>query len=280
MDIAGLVWGEGLRRGLRAKTIRTYVYTIEKFLRTYHLEPHHITKDHIERYIIQLIKWNRAGSTISVHLHALRFFYTHILGKRLMLSIPNIKTTKRLPEVLTQEEIVSFFNAITNQKHKLLMFFTYGSGFRVSEVVSLRVRDLDLVTGLGWIRDGKGGKDRMFIIPERLKSELYQWIAQYNLQPDDWLFAGYNVEHYSDSSIRAIVKRARITAGIIKRISPHTLRHSFATHLLENGYTLLEVKELLGHSRIETTMVYTHIARPKISRVQSPYDALPDAKIL
>lgn len=274
MNISDLIWNAGLRRGLRAKTIKTYIYVLEKFFRTYHLEPHQLTKEHIERHIFQLIKWNRAGSTINVHIHALRFFYTTILGKRIMINIPNIKTTKRLPDFLTQEEIVRFFESIINPKHRLMIVFAYGSGFRVSEIINLKVKDLNLTTGYGWVRDGKGGKDRMFIIPQTIKKKIEQWITTNNLDTDDWLFSGYKENHYSDSSIRAIVEEARKRAGIQKQITPHSLRHSFATHLLENGYSLIEVSKLLGHSRIETTMMYTHMADPRYTRVQSPLDQL------
>lgn len=274
MNIEDLLWQAGLRKGLRAETIKTYVYAVGKFLRTYHLEPHRVTKEVVERYIIQLIKWNKAGNTINVHLHALRFFYSNVLGKRLMLTIPSLRLPKRLPEYLTQQEMAHFFSTIQNSKHKLIVMLTYGSGCRVGEVISLRVKDSDFVSGYGWIRNGKGGKDRMFIIPEKLKGELQEWITHNRLQAEDWLFPGYRNSHYSDSSVRGIVKQARIKAGISKQVSPHTLRHSFATHLLENGYSLIEVKELLGHSRMETTMVYAHCAQPKLARVQSLLDTL------
>ena len=272
--IAELLQREGLRRGLRAETIKTYTFTIEKFLRICHKEPHQITKQDTEQYIIQLIKWNRSGSTINVHLHALKFFYENVLGKRLLVNVPPIKVRKRLPEFLEQKEMNVFFNAVTNSKHKLLLLFTYGSGFRVSEVVKLKVKDINLLAGHGWIRDGKGGKDRMFLIPDCLKQEIMEWMKNNNLQENDWLFPGYKHEHYSESSVRKIVEIARKKAGILKKISPHSLRHSFATHILENGYSLIEVKELLGHSRLETTMVYTHLAKPKLINVQSPLDGL------
>jgi len=119
----------------------------------------------------------------------------------------------------------------------------------------------------------------MFIIPEKLKAELQKWIAFHQLKAEDWLFLGYKNQHYSDSSVREIVEKAKIKAGIGKKVTPHTLRHSFATHLLENGYSLIEVKELLGHGRIETTMRYIHIARPKLASVQSPYDSLATAPV-
>lgn len=275
MNISDLIWEAGLRNGLRAETIKTYIYAVSKFFRTCHLEPHQVTKESIEKYIIRLIKLNRSGSTINVHLHALRFFSAQVLGKKVMLKIPLLKTPRRLPEYLTQEEIIRFFSAIKNSKQKLIVMLTYGSGFRVSEGISLRVKDLNFASGYGWIRNAKGGKDRMFIIPEMLRVELQEWILENKLQEENWLFPGYGNNHYSDSSVRSIIEQARRTAGILKHINPHSLRHSFATHLLENGYSLIEVNRLLGHSRMETTMVYAHLAQPKLARVRSPLDTLP-----
>ena len=267
---------EGLRRGLRNETIKTYSYVIQKFLRIYKKQAHQITKGDIEKYIDQLITWNRSSNTISVHYHALKFYFEKVLNKRLTKNIVPIKTRRKLPEYLTQEETTRFINAIQNSKHKLLIMFTYGSGFRVSEVVKLKVKDINIIEGQGRIRNGKGGKDRMFIIPDQLKRTIIEWIQNNNLKHDDWLFPGYKHQHYSQSSVRQIVKRARIKAKIHKNISPHSLRHSFATHILENGYSLIEVKELLGHSRIETTMIYTHLANPRLTNVQSPLDSLKE----
>jgi site-specific recombinase XerD len=207
---------------------------------------------------------------------ALKFLYEKILGKKLTINVPNIKVARRLPEFLTQDEVKRLFSVISNHKHRLIVMLTYGSGFRVSEVVNLKVGDLDFEAGYGWVRDGKGGKDRMFIIPDKLKDELIDWVENIGLMSDDFLFSGYNNSHFSDSSVRNIIRIACKKANISKRISPHSLRHSFATHILENGYSLIEVQQLLGHSRIETTMVYTHLARPKLTNVKSPYDLLKE----
>ncbi|MBI4983689.1 tyrosine-type recombinase/integrase [Candidatus Woesearchaeota archaeon] len=278
MELSGLVEREGLRRGLRTETIKTYTYAVSKFLRTCHKQPHEVNKEDVEAHLIQLIKLGRSGSTINVYLHALRFFYEQVLGKRLTVNFPNIKVRKRLPECLTQEEMGRFLGVLDKTKPRLILILTYGSGFRVSEVVNLKVKDLDFNTGYGWVRDGKGGKDRLFIIPDKLSSELKEWVSSNNLTADDWLFSGYQNHHYSGSSVRKILEEARQKAELPKHITPHSLRHSFATHLLENGYSLIEVKELLGHSKLETTMIYTHTVRPKLTLVKSPYDTLLEDK--
>ena len=272
MNIESLIWNEAVRRGLRVKTIKTYVYCVNKFFRVYKKLPNEIRKKDIENYVMLLISWNKSSSTVHVNLMALKFFYEKVLNKKLMINVPNIRIRRKLPEFLTQDEVKRLFAVIKNNKHKLIIMLTYGSGFRVSEVIKLKVSDLDFKAGYGWIRDGKGGKDRMFIIPDKLKKELQNWITDNDLV--NYVFKGYKSSHFSDSSVRNIIKNACKKAGISKKISPHSLRHSFATHILENGYSLIEVKELLGHSRIETTMIYTHLAKPKLTIVRSPYDML------
>ncbi len=269
-----LIRKEALRQGLRINTIQTYCHCVEKFFRICRKEPSAITKKDIKDHLDRLLERNAPGSTVNVYLNALKFFYEEVLHRKLTINIKFSKIRKHLPECLSQEEMRAFLEAVRNSKHKLIVIFTYGSGFRVSEVVSLKVRDLDLETGFGWVRDGKGGKDRMFIIPQKMKNDILSWIEKNRLQKHDWLFPGYKNKHYTESSVRKIVKQARLNAGISKNITPHTLRHSFATHLLENGYSLLEVNKLLGHSRMETTMVYAHLAKPTLTRVESPYDVL------
>ena len=150
----------------------------------------------------------------------------------------------------------------------------YASGFRVSELVKLKLKDIDFDNNYGWVRDGKGGKDRIFIVSEKLNNELKEWVVNNKLNIEDYFFKGNFNSAYSTQSIRAIVKKAVKKAKIIKHIHPHSLRHSFATHLLENGYSVMEVQPLLGHSRLETTMIYTHLAAPQLTRVKSPFDSL------
>ena len=147
----------------------------------------------------------------------------------------------------------------------------YGAGLRVSELVNLKITDLDLENNYGWVRRGKGNKDRLFIIPESLKQELVSYIGNCK---EEWLFGSYK-GHMSVRSVQEILRKAAKEAGIKKKISPHTFRHSYATHLIEDGYDLTTVQVLLGHSKIDTTMVYVHIAKPKMLNVRSPLDSLP-----
>lgn len=149
----------------------------------------------------------------------------------------------------------------------------YSAGLRVSELVNLRVRDLDLKENYGWVRHGKGNKDRMFIIAESLKKGLLEHIKINNLNNENWLFSSYN-GNISARTVQEIIKKAAKKTKINKKVHPHTLRHSYATHLIENGYDVTTVQSLLGHNSAETTMVYLHIAPKRFINVRSPLDEL------
>jgi integrase/recombinase XerD len=139
----------------------------------------------------------------------------------------------------------------------------------------LKVQHFEFNDNYGWIRDGKGGKDRLFVLAKKLKGEILAWISFNRLASHDWLFPGQG-RHMSTSTIQLIIKKATQQARLNKRVSPHTLRHSFATHLIENGYAVTEVQPLLGHNSVNTTMIYLHMASPNLLKVQSPYDALTE----
>ena len=273
MNTAELIRKEALRKGLRRETIKTYITTVNKFLRLYYLDPREVTKHNVTKHLENLRKWNRAPSTINVHLNAIKFFYEQVLKKKLTIDIQFTKVRKRLPEFLTKKETADLFAAIPNDKHKLIIKLLYATGMRVSELVNLKVRDFQFDDNYGWIRDGKGGKDRLFIIARKLKSELNSWIAHNKLNNDSWIFPG-QFSHYSTESIRLIIKKAANKAKINKDVHPHTLRHSFATHLIQNGYAVTDVQPLLGHNSINTTMIYLHMASPQLLKIKSPYDSI------
>ncbi len=274
MFIPELIRKEGLRQGLRPNTITTYCVCVEKFLRICRKESYAITKKDIQDYLDRLLERNAPGSTINVYLNALKFFYEQVLHRKLTLNIRFSKTRRQLPDCLTKEETIKIFDAIPNEKHRLMIRFLYSSGLRISEFCHLRVQDVHLEENYGWVRDGKGGKDRPFVIAQTIKEELQQWIKLHGLLPHSWLFPGYKSRSYSDSSIREILWAAKKKAGITKRVYPHLLRHSFATHFIINGYSPLELQPLLGHSRLDTTMMYVHTAAQHLLNVHSPLDSL------
>ncbi|MBI1935755.1 tyrosine-type recombinase/integrase [Candidatus Woesearchaeota archaeon] len=274
MDVSELLRKEGLRRGLSHKTIKTYRQCVRKFFSWCKKEPNEIKKADIKSYLDLMIEKGACGSTINVNLSALKFFYGSVLHKRLMINIRYSKTPKALPIVLTKEEIVKLINSISNPKHKLMAKLLYSAGLRVSELVHLKPEHLEIENGYGWVRHGKGNKDRMFIIADNTREELKNYISKECASSDSYIFRGFN-GHLTTASVRSIIKNAVKSAEISKHAHPHTLRHSFSTHLIENGSSVAEVQSLLGHSSAETTMVYLHIASPKMIGTKSPIDSLP-----
>ena len=198
----------------------------------------------------------------------------YVLNKRkYFYNIKYSKTSKRLPEVLEKQEVIDLIGAIKNAKHRLMVKLIYSAGLRVSELLNLRVCDIDITNNFGYIRHGKGNKDRIFIIADSLKKEILDFILINSLKTDSLIFNSYRGK-MSSSSVREIVKKAAKKAKIEKRIHPHTLRHSFSTHLIENGYSVTDVQSLLGHRSPETTMIYIHMVSPKFIAIRSPFDDL------
>jgi len=276
MDLSELIRKEGYKRGLREKTIKTYVCCVNYFFRICKIDPKSVKKSDIENFIGILRKWNKSDNTVNVYVNSLKFFYEKILHKRLTVNIAHTRVRKKLPDFLTRDEIKRLFRFINNASHRLMISFLYATGMRVNELVSLKVKDFEFDNNYGWVRDGKGGKDRLFIVSLKLKDELNLHIMNNGLKHNDWLFLGNNASHYSVSSIQSIIKKAAKNAGIKKNVHPHTLRHSFATHLIENGYAVTDVQPLLGHSSITTTMIYLHMASPQLLKVKSPFDTLDE----
>ena len=273
MDAVELMKKEMLRRKYSLMTIENYVNCLRKFLNYCKNEPRKITKMNVKDYLNGLAEKKVSGSTINVNLNALKFLMEEILNKNFMVKIRYSKVPKELPTVLSKGEIVKLINCIDNDKHKLMIKLMYSAGLRVSELINLKVEDLELDNCFGWVRHGKGNKDRMFIIADSLREELTNHIRKNNLGFDSFLFSGYNGK-MSVRTLQVIVKRAAKKAKIYKNVHCHTLRHSYATHLIENGYGVASVQSLLGHNSMETTMVYVHIASPRMINVKSPLDSL------
>ncbi len=271
MNVREAIAKKAMLRGLSYQTIKTYANVVETFFQRYRKDPFEVTKNDVEKHCLMLLENGSPGNTINVHLNALKFFYKEVLGRTLMVDIRYLKVPQRLPEFLTQEEVKQLLSNIINKKHFLMIIVMYSSGMRVSELLNLKVKDLQLSEGYGWIRAGKGNKDRVFIVAEKLRSELEQWIN--GLNAGQFVFSNKG-RRMSAQTVRAILKKATKLSGIMKNIHPHTLRHSFSTHLLENGYAVTDLQPLLGHSKLETTLVYTHLARPKLLNIKSPYDCL------
>lgn len=174
---------------------------------------------------------------------------------------------------MTKEEVVGLFDAIKNEKQRLMIELMYSAGLRLSELINLKICDIDIEKRIGWVRHGKGNKDRPFIIAEKMVEKLKDHISKYNLTYDSYTFTGLYGQ-LSKSYVQHVVRDAARKAKIKKKVHPHTLRHSFATHLIENGYDVASVQPFLGHNSISTTMVYVHIAMPNMINIKSPFDNL------
>ena len=228
-----------------------------------------------EAYILELIRRRRISRSYHNQLvSALRFLCESVLGQpRMALGIPRPRKELRLPAVLSPEEVAGMLRKPRNPKHRALLMLLYSAGLRVGEVVRLTPPDLDVDRGLVRVRRGKGNKDRYTLLARRAVEAVKLYRDAY--PTDQWLFPGARPGHHlTTRSVQRIVKNAAAAAGIEKDVTAHTLRHSFATHLLEGGTNLRVIQDLLGHQSARTTQIYTHVARSTLESVRSPLDNL------
>ena len=272
IDIESAVKRECKRRRYSEKTIKTYIYCINRFFIFAQKSVDKISKRDVRLFLEDLSEKERTGNTMNVYHMAIRFLFEEVLNKRIWIDIKYSKVPKKIPAVLAKEEVKRLFDAVKNPKHKLMVQLMYSAGLRVSELLNVRLKDLDLNKNYGWVRKGKGNKDRLFIIADSIKDKIKQLIEQERLSNEDFLFSNNRKMQYSARTVQQIIKSAAKKAKIDREIHPHTLRHSFATHLIENGYSVSEVQALLGHKSPETTFIYVHTASPNMINIKSPLD--------
>ena len=249
-----------LIRGLSPLTQDAYIRAVVGLTKYYGRAPDTLSEHEVQAYLAALVKERRlAWSTLNVTVHGLRFFYEVTLGRpRTRFSIPTAKTPATQPEILSRQEVARLVHAVTNRKHRALLMTTYAAGLRVSEVVKLKVADLDSERMAIRVAEGKGRKDRYTLLSERLLAELRSYWRVY--RPPVWLFPGRGGQHpLGRSTAHHIYQVAKDRAGIRKGGGIHSLRHAFATHLLEAGIDLPTIQSLLGHNSIRTTSRYLHI---------------------
>lgn len=256
-------------RGYSPKTIEAYLKYNKEFAQFVSERPaSQIQIDDIKGYLANLISEREASArTVNLARSALMFYYNDVLNK----GFTNIKTPKikaSLPSVLTKEEVKRLLECAGSEKSRLIMMTLYSSGLRVSELTKLKWKDLELKEKIAWVRSGKGSKDRMIILSELL-SKSFNQIPKIS----DYVFSGKNGA-LTTRNIQKIVHNAAKIAKINKKVTPHTLRHSFATHLLESGNDIRIIQELLGHSNLQTTQIYTHVSSEHKRNVKSPMDLL------
>ena len=263
-------------RNYSHKTIKSYLSCLRSFVKYFSPKhPRQINEEEIRKYLLYLIEEKKlAAGTVNQVFNALRFLYVELYNTSFVISkLPRPMKEHKLPDVLNEEEVVRIFNAVSNLKHRTMLMLAYASGLRVSEVVSLKVEDFDIDRNMIHIRGAKGKKDRYTLLPVSLKETLHRYWKEYNLGKSGWLFPGAKPNyHLAARSIQHVFERSVRQAGITKPVSMHTLRHSFATHLLEHGTDLRYIQELLGHESSKTTEIYTHVSKQIIGKIKSPLD--------
>jgi integrase/recombinase XerD len=262
-------------RNFTPQTIQAYVRCVARFSLYFFTSPDRLGPEHIRTYLLYLLQVRHVSvSYYRGTRSALRFFYRVTLGRGdVSESIVPVRQPRTLPVVLSLDEVARFFAAILNFKHRAILMTAYAAGLRVSEVTHLRVADIDSSRMVIRVRQGKGQKDRYVMLSPRLLQILRTyWKA---VRPRDLLFPGALPDKpISTGSVRKACHRARQCAGLAKKVTAHTLRHSFATHLLESGTDLRIIQVLLGHRSLSTTARYVHVATASLPSVTSPLDRL------
>lgn len=270
---------EGLRKALIArkysvKTIKSYIHFNEDFLMFIKKNPAEVTNDDTRDYLFYLAdRKDFSASTLNVAINALKFYYGEILKKNFIYEVKRPRKDQKLPVVLSREEVSKILSPIANVKHKAILMVTYSAGLRVSEVVKLRYEDIDTERKLIHIKGAKGRKDRYTLLSDVASKTLKLYIDSY--QPKKWLFHSRDVNyHITTRTAQRIFEYACKTAEIKKEVTVHSLRHSFATHLLESGVDLRYIQELLGHKSSKTTEIYTHVSNRDLSKIKNPLDSI------
>ncbi len=260
-------------RGFSPQTTKMYLFYCQKMLEYIKKQPEDLTEDDIKDFLAYKFSEDKlSNASIVLIKAALKFFYSETLGKK----ISDIKTPKRsnrLPVVLSRNEIKSLIEKTENRKHRLIIELLYSSGLRLSECVNLKYSNLDLNDGIGWVRSGKGSKDRIFIVSDIFKKDLIEYMNKTGGDNKGFIFT-VNGKKMTTRGIQHAIKVSTERAGIEKDVHVHTLRHSFATHLLENGVDIRKIQKLLGHSNLQTTQIYTQVSSEEIKKIKSPLDML------
>ena len=264
-------------RNLSKHSQKAYLSAVNGISRYYMQPPDQLSKEMIEDYLLYLKKEKQCALTsVGTTISGLRFFYIHVVGNEQLAPSCNFaKTPKKLPSVLSQKEILRIIEATDNLKHRVMLKATYSAGLRASETLSLKPEHIDSERMLIKVC-GKGGKQRYSLLSQKLLPELRDYYKQY--RPKVYLFPSpKKTIPLGYEAIRAVYEKARKKAGVKKGAGIHTMRHSFATHLLEAGYDIRKIQVLMGHTRLSTTIIYLHVSRKTLSTIPSPLDLIdPD----
>lgn len=275
-DDLALVRNELRLRNYSHKTIKAYLSCLRSFKRFFpDSSLRDLAGDDIRRYLLHLIqREGLAASSVNQILNAIRFLFVDVYKRPMVVGeLPRPRKGSTLPVVLSEQEVGAILDAVDNLKHRTILMLIYSAGLRVGEVVRLRIADIDSERKMIHLRGAKGGKDRYTLLADSVVNQLGEYYRQY--KPAEFVFEGWaGRRHYSERSVQHIFERAVQEAGIRKKVTVHTLRHSFATHLLEAGTDLRYIQELLGHDSTKTTQIYTHVSRRSLGKIVSPLDRI------
>jgi site-specific recombinase XerD len=262
-------------RGMSEHTQRNYRQHVVKFLEFCGKPVPELDEDDVRRFLIHLLREGKlCNATINLHSAAIRFFFAVTLNRTMnYLQIPRFKKKKSLPVLLSRQEVQRLIMECANLKHRAYLLVAYGGGLRVSEIAALKVKDIDSKAMRIFVRAGKGGKDRYTILSNECLCALRDYWSVYRPKhKDGWLFLGqFEHTHITDSAVARAFTSWVKRLGIDKDVSIHSLRHAFATHLLEDGVSIFQIKELLGHASLSSTTIYLHLANT-VAGVVSPAD--------
>ncbi|MEK6482479.1 site-specific tyrosine recombinase/integron integrase [Catalinimonas sp. 4WD22] len=275
MDIIAQVRQKLILRGYSPSTIRGYSQMLSIFVRYFPgRDLSTVTEEEVKAFIMHhMAVKQRSRSYQNQLINSIKFYLEHVLGRpRTYYDLDRPKKVYTLPIVLSQEEVKSILATVGNLKHQAILQTVYGCGLRLSELIHLRIRDIDSKRMVVVIKQGKGAKDRLVPLSPKLLELLRRYFKEY--QPKEYLFEGEKGGKYGRRSVQQIFQKARISAGIQKKATLHTLRHSYATHLLDAGVDLRYIQVLLGHFSSKTTEIYTHVSKAHIRKITSPLDAI------
>lgn len=255
-------------RGFSKNTIKSYAHSLKEYFFFAGSDHNKLDILTIRDFLFKKQTEGYSPQTVALYLNAVKFYYYEVIKDYRQINIKCPKRTKKLPIVLSHYEIIHIIHAIKNEKHQLIIGLSYGAGFRISEVINLKVRDIDFESRMIHIKQSKGKKDRMTILPEKLRNDLFRFTR--GKQADDYVFPSSYGGKLTARTIQKIFQNALKKAYISKKATFHSLRHSFATHLLENGTDVRYVQELLGHQNIRTTQIYTHVTNLHLKKIKSP----------
>lgn len=255
-------------RNYSPKTVKSYIACVTDYLRCKQNKFDLVDTNFIKRYLLSKVDSGMSSQTTNQYLQAINFFCWNVLKYHGKIDIRFAKTPSKLPVVLSRDEIQSILATIANEKHSLMISLAYAGGLRVSEISKLKVKDVTLTELTIHIKGAKGNKDRITVFPEKLVDNIKKMISSKNL--NDFVFASERGGRLTERTAQKVFENALKKAGIRKEATFHSLRHSFATHLLENGVDVRYVQELLGHANIRTTQIYTKVTNPMLKNIKSP----------